>query len=370
MSTQKGSGSLRSRRIEFTVGLSLLALLVIGSLLVVRPFLTSLLWAVILSYTTWPLYQRLLVRLGGHTGLAALLMTVLVATVLVVPLAVLGTTLAEHVARVAEVVRELLAKGVPAPPAWAGKIPFVGAEVERYWAGLAYNGKALTAALAPYVGEARNWALQSGAALGRGALELALSVLVCFFIYRDGQWAAERLHNAAERFAGGRARHLLEVAGSTTKGVVYGIIGTAIIQAALAALGFWIAGVPGTLLLGFLTFILSLVPGGPPLVWVPVTVWLFYTDQPGWGLFMAIWGFFSVSGVDNVLRPYLISRESRLPILLVFLGVVGGVLAFGFIGIFLGPTLLALSFTLLKEWSAGAASTPAAPDGPAGGGQA
>jgi predicted PurR-regulated permease PerM len=359
---------MRSSRIEFAVGLSLLALLVVGCLLVVRPFLTALLWAVILSYTTWPLYLRLLARLGGHAGLASLLMTILVATVLVVPLAVLGATLAEHVASVAEVARELLAQGVPEPPDWAGKIPLVGDELQRYWANLAHEGKTLTAALGPYVGRARDWMLQSGATLGRGVLELALSVLVCFFVYRDGQAAAERLHAAAERFAGGRARHLLEVAGSTTKSVVYGIIGTAIVQAALAALGFWIAGVPGTLLLGFLTFVLSLIPGGPPLVWVPVTVWLLYVDRPGWGLFMAIWGFFSISGVDNVLRPYLISRESRLPILLVFLGVVGGVLAFGFIGIFLGPTLLALGFTLLKEWSAGAGQGPRTPESPAGGG--
>jgi predicted PurR-regulated permease PerM len=157
---------------------------------------------------------------------------------------------------------------------------------------------------------------------------------------------------------------LLNVAGSTTKSVVYGIIGTAIAQAAMAAIGFWIAGVPGALLLGFLTFVLSLVPGGPPFVWVPVTIWLLYTDQPGWALFMAIWGFISISGIDNIIRPYLISRESRLPLLLVFLGVIGGVLAFGFIGIFLGPTLLALGFTLLMEWTVGGRKTAAAAAGP------
>jgi predicted PurR-regulated permease PerM len=171
---------------------------------------------------------------------------------------------------------------------------------------------------------------------------------------------------------------LLNVAGSTTKSVVYGIIGTAIAQAAMASIGFWIAGVPGTLLLGFLTFVLSLVPGGPPFVWVPVAIWLLYTGQPGWALFMAIWGFISISGIDNIVRPYLISRESRMPLLLVFLGVIGGVLAFGFIGIFLGPTLLALGFTLLMEWSIGgrkpvvaaAAATPTPPTDDKSGGPA
>jgi predicted PurR-regulated permease PerM len=345
--------AMRSTRTEYAVGLTLLALLVVGCLLVMRPFLTSMLWAVILSYTTWPLYQRLLRRLGGREFWASLLMTLLVAMVLVVPLAILGATLAQHVASVAEVVRELLAQGVPEPAPWVDKIPLISEEVRRYWEALAHEGTTYIAALGPYIGQARNWALQSGATLGRGVLELALSVLVCFFVYRDGQFAAERLHAAAGRFAGERARHLLQVAGSTTKSVVYGIIGTAIAQAAMAAIGFWIAGVPGTLLLGFLTFVLSLIPGGPPLVWVPVTVWLLYTGEPGWALFMAIWGFVSISGIDNIVRPYLISRESRLPLLLVFLGVIGGVLAFGFIGIFLGPTLLALGFTLLMEWTVG-----------------
>jgi len=357
--------AMRPTRIEYAVGLTLLAVLVVGCLLVMRPFLTSLLWAVILSYTTWPLYQRLLRQLGGREFWAALLMTLLVAMILVLPLAILGATLAQHVASVAEVVRELLAQGVPEPAPWVDKIPLISEDVRRYWAALAHEGKTYTAALGPYIGQARAWALQSGATLGRGVLELALSVLVCFFVYRDGQFAAERLHAAAGRFAGERARHLLHVAGSTTKSVVYGIIGTAIAQAAMAAIGFWIAGVPGALLLGFLTFVLSLVPGGPPFVWVPVTIWLLYTDQPGWALFMAIWGFISISGIDNIIRPYLISRESRLPLLLVFLGVIGGVLAFGFIGIFLGPTLLALGFTLLMEWTVGGRKTAATANLPA-----
>jgi predicted PurR-regulated permease PerM len=357
--------AMRPTRTEYAVGLTLLAVLVVGCLLVMRPFLTSLLWAVILSYTTWPLYQRLLRRLGGHEFWAALLMTLLVAMVLVLPLAILGATLAQHVASVAEVVRELLAQGVPPPPPWVDKIPLISEEVRRYWDALSHEGQTYTAALGPYIGQARLWALQSGATLGRGVLELALSVLVCFFVYRDGQFAAERLHAAAGRFAGERARHLLNVAGSTTKSVVYGIIGTAIAQAAMAAIGFWIAGVPGALLLGFLTFVLSLIPGGPPLVWVPVTIWLLYTGQPGWALFMAIWGFISISGIDNIIRPYLISRESRLPLLLVFLGVIGGVLAFGFIGIFLGPTLLALGFTLLMEWTVGGRKAAVTADLPA-----
>jgi predicted PurR-regulated permease PerM len=349
-------------RFETMLGLALLLLLAIGCLVVLRPFLSALLWAIILTFSTWPLYQRLLRGVNGRVTLAASLMTLIVAAVLVVPLAVLGLTLAEHVASVFEVLRLLLQEGLPTPPQWVATLPLVGAEIQAYWVSLAHDGSAVVAAIEPYLGEARNWALRSGASLGSAAIELALSVLACFFFYRDGRNAGVQVSTSMKRLAGGRAERLLEVAGTTTKGVVYGIMGTAIAQGALAAIGFAIAGVPGALLLGFVTFIFSLIPGGPPFVWIPATIWLFYTGQPGWGIFLAIWGFFGISGIDNVVRPYLISRESRLPFLLVLLGVIGGVLAFGFVGIFLGPILLAVGFTLLKEWNVPpAAAEPRSP---------
>lgn len=339
-------------RIEANLGLALLALLGLGCLVVLRPFLSALLWAIILTFSTWPIYQRLLRLLGGRVTIAASLMTLLVAAVLVVPLAVLGLTLADHVASVFDVLRLLLQEGLPTPPAWVATLPLVGSEIEVYWLSLAHDGSAVASAIEPHLGEARNWALRSGATLGSAAIELTLSVLACFFFYRDGRDAAAQVASSMKRLAGGRAERLLEVAGSTTRGVVYGIMGTAIVQGAVAALGFAIAGVPGALLLGFVTFVFSLIPGGPPFVWIPATIWLFYTGQPGWGIFLGIWGLVAISGIDNVVRPYLISLESRMPFLLILLGVIGGILGFGFVGIFLGPILLAVGFTLLKEWNA------------------
>ncbi len=114
----------------------------------------------------------------------------------------------------------------------------------------------------------------------------------------------------------------------------------------------WIAGVPGALLWGMLTFFLSVVPVGPPLIWGGAVAWLLYQGSVGWAIFMALWGFFGISGIDNVIKPYLISRGSRLPFILTLLGVLGGALAFGFIGVFLGPLLLALGYRLLQEWVA------------------
>lgn len=342
-------------RFEAIGGIALLALLVAGCLVVLQPFLSALIWALILSYSTWPIYRRLLVWVGGRVTLAASLMTLLVALILVVPLAILAVTLADHVAGVFGLVRLLLQEGLPAAPDWVRGIPVLGPDIDLYWQSLTHDGAALAAAVEPYLGRARDWALQSGAGIGAAALELTLSVFACFFFYRDGREAAVQLSTLTKRLAGGRGEHLLDVAGATISGVVYGVLGTAIVQGTLAAIGFWIADVPGALLLGFVTFIFSFIPAGPPLVWIPATVWLFYTHSPGWGVFLGIWGLVVVSGVDNILRPYLISRESRLPFLLVLLGVIGGIFGFGFVGIFLGPVLLAVAFTLLKEWTSGAA---------------
>jgi predicted PurR-regulated permease PerM len=155
-----------------------------------------------------------------------------------------------------------------------------------------------------------------------------------------------------DRLAGGRGAHLMEVAGDTVRGVVYGLLGTALVQALMAGLGFWIAGVPGAVLLGMLTFFVAVIPFGPPIVWLPAAFWLFAQGSTGWGVFMLIWGAAGISSVDNFLRPYLISQGSKMPFALVFCGVIGGALAFGVVGVFLGPTLLAVGFRLIEEWSA------------------
>jgi predicted PurR-regulated permease PerM len=153
-----------------------------------------------------------------------------------------------------------------------------------------------------------------------------------------------------ERLTGDRARALIEVTAGTVSRVVNGILGTALAQSVLALIGFWIAGVPGAMLLGLLTFFLSIIPVGPPLIWAPAAAWLYIHGEIGWAIFLVVWGLVLISSIDNVVKPYLISRSGSLPLLLVFLGVLGGLLAFGFIGVFIGPVILAVSYTLLSEW--------------------
>jgi predicted PurR-regulated permease PerM len=169
------------------------------------------------------------------------------------------------------------------------------------------------------------------------------------------------LTNAVERIGGEHGKHLLTVAGNTVRGVVYGILGTALAQAILASIGFLIVGVPGAALLALLTFFSSVIPVlGTGLVWLPAALWLFNQGSTGWGIFMIVWGL-GVASVDNVLKPWLISQGSDMPFLLIFFGVLGGALAFGFIGVFLGPTLLAVGFRLVEAWGAAgrASDTPA-----------
>ena len=185
----------------------------------------------------------------------------------------------------------------------------------------------------------------------RGLLELALSILIAFFLFRDGSTAAARVASAIEWVAGERGRHLFIVAGNTVRGVVYGILGTAFVQAVLAGIGFFIAGVPNPGFLALLTFFLSVVPVGPPLIWLPASLWLFHQGSTGWGIFMICWGLL-VSSVDNFVKPWLISQGSAMPFLLILFGVLGGALTFGFIGVFIGPTLLAVGYRLVLEWAA------------------
>lgn len=340
------------RRIETIAALVALALLVVGCVLVLRPFFSALLWAMILTYSTWPAYAWLESRLGHRRSLAALLMTLLLLAAFVLPLALVGSSLAGTLTATAEGVRTALDRGpLPLPPAWVADLPLVGPELAAAWHELATDTSELAAFVRPYLVNARQWAVGAGLALGGAVLELSLSVFAAFFLYRDGIHVVQGIRLLGLRIVGEQAHHLLLVTSATVRGVVYGVIGAAIAQGAAAALGFLIAGVPAALFLGFLTFLLGLVPMGPPLIWIPAALWLISADRLGWALFMAAWGFFVISGVDNLIKPYLISRESRMPLLLVFLGVLGGAFAFGFIGIFLGPTLLGVAYALVLDWT-------------------
>jgi len=337
------------KRIEQIVQIAALVMLVIGCLFVLRPFVTALLGAAIMCIATWPAYRHLERLTGNRRSLAALVMTLLLTIVVILPLALLAATLSDSVAPAFDWVRAALAGGLPPPPDWVRATPFVGNSLDAGWRELASPEK-LEEALKRFAQPAQQGLLQFGVMLGEGVLQLGLVSFIGFFLYRDGEALLKWLRSAMRRVSGTLAPGLLLTVGGTVRGVVYGILGTALVQGILAAIGFLIAGVPAPALLGFLTFLSSMLPVGPPLIWGGAAIWLFYQDKVGWAVFMAIYGLIVVSGVDNVLKPLLISRGSNLPFVLVFFGVLGGVIAFGFIGLFLGPVLLTVGYALLREW--------------------
>lgn len=328
-----------------------LSLLGVGCVYVLWPFMTSLVWAAILSSTCWPALAWFDRLLKGRRLLSASLVTALITLIVVGPVTALAFGLADSMAQLGQGVSEMMSSGLPDPPAWLRDLPLVGQAVFDYWQRLAHDGKRLVAELSKLADPAQKLALDAGRMVGKGVLDLGLSVFLAFFLFLHGESLAMRLRVALFRLAGERATYLIDIAHGTVNGVIYGILGTALAQGVLAAIGFLIAGVPGAMLLGVVTFFFSVVPVGPPLVWGGAAIWLFQQDQMGWAAFIAIWGFFIVSTVDNIIKPFIISLGSRLPFAVVLLGVLGGVLAFGVIGVFLGPTLLALGYRLLSEWT-------------------
>ena len=355
------------RRVEQIVQIAAIVLLVVGCLLVLKPFLGALLAAAILCFSTWPVYRFIEDHIGGRRWLAALAMTLLILLVLVVPLALIALSFRDDVPLLLENARDLFTRGLPGPPEWVAGIPLIGDQLDAAWREYAESRDKLAEALKRFSQPARQALVATGIIIAEGVLQFTLIAFIAYFFYRDGTALVEALRNALSRVAGDLTERLLGVVGGTINGVVYGIVGTGLAQALVALVGFLVAGVPGAVMLASLTFILSIIPAGPALIWIGAAIWLGYGDHTGWAIFMVLWGFFVISGIDNVVKPLLISRGAAMPFVLVLLGVFGGVLAFGFVGIFLGPTLLAVGYNLVRRWTESRAATPPAPPVPRGG---
>ncbi len=337
-------------RVELWISGAAVILLGVLCVLVLRPFISAALWAVILCFTTWPLFLRLEGLLGGRRALAALIATLLLAAVIAAPVAILGATLADNVSSLVTATQKLIQEGPPGPPDWVASVPLIGGRVADYWNSLNQSGSVPLHELAKLLPAAKKIAGWGGRALAEGIIQIILSLVIAFFFYRDGHTVAYQLQSALRRIAGERGGRLLDLAGATIRAVVYGVLGTALLQGVVGAIGFAIAGVPGSVSLGFVTFVLSFIPGGPLLVAAPAAFWLYRQGSTGWAVFMVAWGVM-VGMLDNVVKPLLISRGGSTPMILVMLGVLGGAVAFGVIGMFLGPTLVALSYSLFEQWS-------------------
>jgi predicted PurR-regulated permease PerM len=340
---------LHPQRVDQTLALAALALIIVGCFIVLQPFLTAVLWAAILTVTLWPFYLWLAARM--RPLLAALSMVLLITLVVLAPFVIVFAQIADNSERVAAWFRALLEAGPPDAPAWVAALPLIGPRVAAYWQTFAHDTAALVVELKRFLEPAQRILLASGATVLSGLVQLTLSILIAFFLFRDGASILRRIEFGADRLAAERGRRLALAAANTVRGVVIGILGTALAQGVLAAVGFWLAGIKAATLLGFATFLLSPVPVGPPLIWGTAGFVLISQGRVGWGIFVLAWGTIVVSSIDNVIKPLLISRGSDLPFILVLLGILGGIAAFGFIGVFVGPVLLALGLALVTEWS-------------------
>jgi len=331
--------------------LGAVVVVVVGCYQVLHPFIPALLFAAVVCTASWPLYRRLRDALGGRAIWASLLMTLLLVVLVIGPSTLLAISLADDVAALIDGARSLIDHGPLQPPDWLREVPMVGTALTDYWQRIAASREELNALLKSLFEPARIVLLGAGKAVGSSLVQLTFATFIAFFFYRDGEQLVQAARAILTKLAGRLGDSLLSTINGTVIGVVHGIFGTALAQAMVALIGFLVAGVPGALALAAATFLLSMVPVGPPLVWGGAAIWLFAQGSVGWGIFMIAWGLLAVSSIDNFIKPYLISRASSLPLLLILLGVFGGIVAFGFIGVFIGPPMLAIGLTLMQLWA-------------------
>jgi predicted PurR-regulated permease PerM len=336
--------------LEPVAALAVLAFVFFACVKIILPFLGPILWSIIIVVATWPFYVKLQKLLGARAKLATAMMTMGLALILVGPVAVLTVSLSEEIGNATHVVRDLADAKLPEnPPAWVNKIPFISAQIESAWHEASTDMQGFISKIRPQIQAATAWLLEQGAQLGLVLLQFLLVLLISALLFGNGETLARYTRAFTMRIGGGQGISSLETAAQTIKKVALGVIGTAVIQSVLSGFGFWLADVPGWVLLTFFCFFTALLQVGTGLIWIPVAVWLGYQDATAWAVFTAVWGIF-INVIDNVIKPYLISQGGKLPIALIFLGVIGGLLAFGIIGIFLGPTLLAIGYTLMRFW--------------------
>lgn len=356
--SRRDDGAERVIWIERVVLVLLFLGLLVGILEVLRPFATAILFGAALATATWP-FRRALVRRGLSHGTAAALLLLSSIALVAVPVLLIAPSLTDQLSQGIQRAREYFAAS-PQRPGWIVGMPFVGPRLAAVWDRLVEAEGDLRAVVQPYAENVEQIMVAAARALADSVVQLILSLIVATMFWINGEALVEIIHHALRRLGGATADQALDVAAGAIRGVAYGVVGTAAIQALLLAGGLAIAGVPGAAMLGFIALLLAISQIGGPLlvlIWGGAAWWLFAHDHQVWGTFEIIWGLL-VSMIDNFIKPLLIGFGIRMPLSLTILGVFGGFIAFGFLGLFIGPSLLAISFTLLQAWRATALTTP------------
>jgi predicted PurR-regulated permease PerM len=338
----------------------ILGLLLAGSFWTLLPFLGALAWATMIVVATWPLLLLVQRKTGGRRWIAVLVMTLVALAAFLAPLVATVTTIIDAADRSPSVMRDFVEGGLDPPPAWVADIPVVGERVAARWQQVSAGGQeALVEFLRPYAKNAAAAALALTGSLGGVIVHVLLTLVIAAILYAQGEIAAGGVLALARRIGGERGAATVRLAGQAVRSVALGVIVTALVQSALAGLGLWICRVPHAGVLTAIAFVLGVAQLGPLLVLAPAVAWLFWSGEPQWAIVLIIWSL-PVIALDNVLRPILIRRGVELPMLLIISGVIGGLIGFGVIGLFVGPVILAATYTLMGAWIAETQPTPAA----------
>ncbi|HVK53482.1 MAG TPA: AI-2E family transporter [Burkholderiales bacterium] len=335
------------KRIILALLLSGLAIL---SYVVLHLFLVPVAWAAILAYVTWPAYKRLRSLLRERPTISALLMTIFLSAAFVLPLLWLIMLLHGEIVAAYKIVAKYIASGPQKLPDFIVNIPWIGQWLQETLNDMLGSSATLDGQQEQWIEQSVGKLGQFVGGIGRNATKMALALLTLFFLYREGENVLDQVRRVLRRFLGRRLDAYLAAIGSTTKAVVYGLVLTAIAQGALAGLGYWVAGMNAPVLLAAFTALIALIPFGTPFVWGSIGIWLLITGKTMAGIGLLLWGALVVSWVDNLIRPLVISSATRIPFLLVMFGVIGGLAAFGLVGLFLGPVILAILMAVWREW--------------------
>ena len=335
------------RRLAVVLGIAAIAGV---SVWMMAPFLLAILWAGTIAVATWPLLLRVQALLAGRRWAATTVLTLLLAVGFFIPLLMVTGTIVEHAGDAATLARDIVANGLPPAPAWVERIPVAGRQLADKWTELTQlESTALRERLEPAFKAATRWLLGSAGGLLSLVLQVVLTTVITALFYANGEQVAAGVRAFFRRLGGEGAESLVALAASSARAVALGVVLTAVLQALLTGIALAVAGVPAAALLGGVALVLCLAQVGPLLILVAAVGWLYWTHHTTAAVALGIVSIGLVS-MDNILKPILITRGADLPLLLVFVGVIGGMVTFGLLGIFIGPVVLAVGWTLLKAW--------------------
>ncbi len=336
-----------------TLAVIFIGMLIAASFWILLPFLVSIVWASLIVIATWPAIVKLEAKLKGRRGLAVTIMTFAILLTVLIPLSLAVLTIIGHAGDIAERVKSISTLTLPSPPVWVERIPFIGARLTARWNGfVALSPEERSALVAPYMKDILQWFIAQAGSIGMTLLQFLLTTIIAAIMYANGESIRAGVLNFARRLAGPQGEAAAVLAGKAIRGVALGIVLTAIMQAAIGGVGLFITGVPAASLLTAVMFMLCLAQIGPALVLIPAIVWLYWKGSAIMGTVLLVFSILAVT-LDNIIRPVLIKKGADLPLVMIFAGVIGGLIAFGIIGLFIGPVVLAVTYTLLKAWVTG-----------------